>query len=182
MVYLRGTIHLSTRKEQIFMRIWQAITKRRLHFIIYSCLAIGILVLAYWTLLVPRVDAKTIFAYTSIETYRVDAQGELGNIEIGQPVQFQLDVHPGLVPIAKVYAILPAPVDGKWNLMFSGTAGSNTYVSENYKLLPIGTQYEPNPAGEVRDLRIVVRNSLGITNEFLLPVRVVPVSVSHRTA
>lgn len=153
----------------------------------YYCLTVGVLILAYWTLLVPKIDINQAIAKTPLETYKMDAKSaEIGNIELGQPVQFQLAVQPGLVPVKEMYAILPHGISNGFTQMheakFTNPAGDNTYISEQYKLVPIGDTYEPTSAGEVREIWVVVRNRWGIQNEARIRVRVVPESLRSRTA
>ena len=149
-------------------------------------LAIVLLALTYWFLLVPRVDMRTVIARTAVETYRPDAKGELGNIEQGQTVRFEVTVNPGIIPIDDVHAELPTAVlkefAGPRQLTFMRLAGGNIFTSSAYKLLPLGTQIEPSEAGEVRNIRLVLRNRLGISTVVRLAVRVVPESLRSRTA
>jgi undecaprenyl-diphosphatase len=152
----------------------------------YYCAAVGILVLAYWTFLVPKPAPGSIAGVVDMQPVMLNSENELGPIELGQALQLRLAIKPGLVPVDTVYAKLPAGEHQhhgqSHTQLFNRQAGTDTFISEYYIIRPLGDAYAPQPGGDVREVWVILRNRWGIENEVRLRVRVVPESLSRRSA
>jgi undecaprenyl-diphosphatase len=164
----------------------RVVQRGRLDIFGYYCAVVGIGMLAFWTLLVPKIDANSIMVKTGRETYTVNrTTDEIGNLELGERVRFAVNVTPGLVAIAQVSAEIPAPAGSPFSVTagakFPPAAGGRTFLSEEYQLRPMGDRYAPSAAGDLRDVWVVVRNRWGITNQVRVRLRVVPESLQRCT-
>ena len=165
---------------------FRSLTIRRRHItrLLVFCAFIGMLIWAYQVLLVPKIDLapNSPMAVTSLQVYTLKQGNEVGPVELGNKVQFILNIRPGLIPISEVYAETPVPKleiyahQQPARIEFTPEAGVHRYLSKEYKLLPIGETYGPSGADELRDIRFVVRNRWGIQREVRLWLRVSPES------
>ncbi len=166
--------------------LMNVVRRGRLNRFGYYCAAAGLLMLGYWTLLVPQIDAGKAAGLINQHTFSVNADGVLGPLEMGQPVQFTLPVQAGLVPLHDAYALLPT-VDGhapqriSLTPIYTGAKGIVLLGSERYLLRPLPGE-SPTGVNNIRNIWVVVRNRWGIQNEVQLQLLIVPVSPQHGTA
>ena len=138
--------------------------------------------LSYWFLLVPKVDLHDVVITNGLpdETYILGGDGEFGPLELNRPMKFIVKVKSGIIPVKSVAIIMPT--HGKSNaLALTPTGNNGEYQLNNYPLRPIHAIAE-QPAEELRDFWLIIRNNWGIQNEIHLKVIVVAESEFHRTA
>jgi undecaprenyl-diphosphatase len=146
------------------------VRRGRLDRFAYYCVAAGIGMLAYWTLLVPKVTSEV--AGFVGQRPIPNAQGELGPLGIGDSLKLRMVVDSGLLPLSDAYILAP---EGRIPLHLDAATGKGKLglSSEVYSIPPHQTVH---PAGETREVWVILRNKWGIQNEVRLRLLIVPIS------
>lgn len=152
------------------------VRRGRLDRFAYYCAAVGVGMLAYWTLLVP----KPIGPVAGFVGQRpvANAQGVLGPLGIGESLKIRVIVDTGLLPLRDAYLLTP---EGHVPLQPDATTGRGEFglTSEIYSIPP---HHAANPDGETREMWVIFSNKWGIMNQVRLRLQVVPVSSVSTTA
>lgn len=189
-VLLAGVLVAAISGYLAVMLLLDIVKRGKLEWFAYYCVIIGLAMLAYWTFLVPKIVVKpqvTPTAITQFDTFLLRTDGKIGPIELGQTIHIEVMVDAGMVPITTIEAVLPpavsdTPFPVQRMLNFQRTGKGKYYISDEYKLYPLGKNYNINPAGEVRTLDLIVKNRYGMQSETKLDILVVPESLKNRTA
>lgn len=146
------------------------IRRGKLEVFAYYCITVGIFMLAYWFLLVPKVDMKEVKITSALsnEAYSRSADDEFGPLELNRPVKIFVPVQSAFIPVKSVAILMPA--HGKSNaLALTPTGKDGEFQLANYPLRPIHAGGK-QPVEDIRDLWLVMRNNWGIQNEVHLKV------------
>ncbi|MHB9026892.1 MAG: undecaprenyl-diphosphatase UppP [Armatimonadota bacterium] len=157
------------------------VRRGRLDRFAHYCVIVGLGMLAYWFLLVPKVDMNSVAGYSNLQPLALNADGEVNPVKLGERVSLRLAIQPGLIPLQRVYAKVPITEQNIEEADFIRATGSNRFESISFRLRPLGDSYTVPPGGEYRDVWIVVRNRWGISNDVHLRLRIEPATVQDRT-
>jgi len=139
-------------------------------FAIY-CVVAGLGMLAYWTFLVPKVTSP-VGGFVEQQPIFVNAEGQLGPLHPGQSLMLKMIVDPGQLPLRSAYIQQP---DGDRIPLTISAVGKRKLglVSKSYDILP---EQHIHPAGETKEMWVILRNKWGIQNEVRLRLLIVPAS------
>ncbi|MHB0939872.1 MAG: undecaprenyl-diphosphate phosphatase [Armatimonadota bacterium] len=141
------------------------------------CVVAGLGMLAYWMLLVPKVTSP-VAGFVEQQPIFINAEGELGPLHPGQSLQLKMIVDSGMLPLREAYVQLP---DGHRLPLAPDAATGEGKLSLASELYGIPPEQNAHPAGETREMWVILRNKWGIQNEVRLRLLVVPASQIDNT-
>jgi hypothetical protein len=163
------------------------VRRGRLDRFAWYCAIVGVGMLAYWSLLVPKIAKQTVAVWGKPTTIGINRDGAFGAVEIGDRVWFNLLVKPGVIPLTAAYAESPNEDKRTTSLLhFSPETvtpkGEVALSSEIFNVYPLSNASPANPDGETREFLVILRNKLGIENSVRLRLQVVPASPTQNIA
>lgn len=154
------------------------VRRGRLDRFAYYCVVVGVGMLAYWTLLVPKV-AGPVAGFVGQQAVLPDAEGLLGPLHPGQSLDLKLIVKPGLLPLREAYVQRP---DGHRLPLSQEDVGDGRLRLASDMAYDIPQQPHAHPAGETQEMWVILRNQWGIQNEERLRLLIVPASPTATAA
>ena len=163
------------------------VRRGRLDRFAYYCVAAGVGMLAYWTLLVPKAEVKDLAGYIGQQAVGINKQDEMGPVEMGQALRLYLQVDGNIVPLQDVHALVPgAEGHPEQQLRFElegGTRQAGKWKSiDEYFIRPLQHGKSDIQVPEKREVLVILRNQWGIQNEVRLRLLIVPTSLMRTTA
>ncbi|MHB9133630.1 MAG: undecaprenyl-diphosphate phosphatase [Armatimonadota bacterium] len=151
------------------------VKRGRLDRFAYYCAIAGVLLLGYWFLLVPRIDAKAITVAVGTDTLD-EQQGVIGPFTMGKTWTLYLPVRSGMSPIRDIRILTK---DGQLQIMRPVTlpaTGNGRINVEIAPLQPQGSLGTVPPDGTPYHIWVILRNKWGIQNDVPLELFVMPLA------
>ena len=149
-------------------------------------MAVLVIGISGWRLTVPALERTSLVGTEHGTPVAVWHDGELAAAEVGQVLRFRLRVREGVVRVEAAALLVPvghAVHLEQQRLTLRRLAGSDVFESEEeYRIFPLGEYYGLPVGGEIRELRVVLRNRWGITQTVPFRLRILPESHSRRAA